>query len=545
MGIPALTPSERHEAALRLFCVIEKAKEIKGGDAEGPGKRDKRAVAAARLLRQEKALAAELAAQWRKAYADALKVIFESIPEEITEDAMTLIEDGILSALGPAFGNSASVRGALKKYIKTAYEESKREWVLETPKSRNSPLLSLPDRRAIEVLTRHNCFWLGEHYGEHVGPKISEMARAALESGIGRKALAEDLKRGLGGIAPEDYGYWDVAASSALVRARSFGAVSGMEEAGIAEYEVLAMGDERMCKICGEMDGRTFSVGETRKVIDSALGIQDPEAFKKALPWQSKPAVGISGAALARSGQSVPPFHGRCRCTLIAVSESEPITKKSFPRVEPENVKTFDPDTRIAVISQSNLPKSGLANWKYDKISNDGRILQRRFYDCEGNAFEDVDMTNHGQPRAHPHVPHVHEWEQGVRNEKFRKPKTWEREMAEELGIKVTKKESYDAMSAGRSNEEGYYDGNGHFASADDLLRALSGRFGCNEIEFGYEGHSYGMANYDPPQAWEANKDDTLREFKDARDMIDNYTVHTGETLREIATELVVESSSF
>ncbi|MDR1021035.1 MAG: hypothetical protein LBL73_09780 [Synergistaceae bacterium] len=118
--------------------------------------------------------------------------------------------------------------------------------------------------------------------------------------------------------------------------------------------------------------------------------------------------------------------------------------------------------------------------------------------------------------------------------------------MAEELGMKAIKKESAAAMSAVQSNEEeGYYDADGHFASVEDLLRSLTSRFGCNEIEFGYEGHSYGMANYDPPQAWEANKDETLREFKDVPDMIGNYTVHTGETLKEIATKLVVESSSF
>jgi hypothetical protein len=230
----------------------------------------------------------------------------------------------------------------MKKTIGAVYADSKREWVLKTPEDQKSPLLSLPDRRAIEVLTRHNCFWLGEHYGEHIGPKVSELARQALDSGLGRKAFAKELKRTLGGVAPADYKYWDVAASAALVRARSFGVISGMEDAEITEYEVVAMGDERMCPICGEMNGRTFSVTETRKVIDSVLSIQDPKAFKKALPWQTKPAKGVSDAALCSSGQSIPPFHGRCRCVLVmtgTVSEGAKPPQEDTPVVF--NAKTI------------------------------------------------------------------------------------------------------------------------------------------------------------------------------------------------------------
>lgn len=35
------------------------------------------------------------------------------------------------------------------------------------------------------------------------------------------------------------------------------------------------MGYGRICDICGEMHGRTFSVSETQKVIDSVLDINE------------------------------------------------------------------------------------------------------------------------------------------------------------------------------------------------------------------------------------------------------------------------------
>ncbi|MDR3279160.1 MAG: hypothetical protein LBT23_01495 [Synergistaceae bacterium] len=114
--------------------------------------------------------------------------------------------------------------------------------------------------------------------------------------------------------------------------------------------------------------------------------------------------------------------------------------------------------------------------------------------------------------------------------------------MAEELGITVTKKESDEADTDNQFGGGDYYDIDGHFASVEDFILALT-EHGCNEIEFDYDGHSYCVADYKPPQAWEAYK--TIRSFKDVPDMVDNYVVHTGERLREIITKLVVESSSF
>ena len=32
-------------------------------------------------------------------------------------------------------------------------------------------------------------------------------------------------------------------------------------------------------------------------------------------------------------------------------------------------------------------------------------------YDSEGKAYRDVDMSDHGNPKEHPEVPHEHTWE--------------------------------------------------------------------------------------------------------------------------------------
>lgn len=274
------------------------------------------------LTVQENILAAELRKQWRIKYSATLRGLLHSLPEEITDEAVRIIEDGLLDALGEAFGASDEVRSLMRSYIEDAYKGGKSRWRMPTPDDKKAPLLSLPDRRAIEVLTEHNCFWLGEHYGKHVGPNISALARQALESGLGRKELARQLEVVLGGAAPKDYRYWDVVSSAALVRGRSFGVVAGMAEAHIDEYEILTMNDERRCKICGAMDGRVFSVADAQAKIDEVLNITDPQAFKDALPWQKMSSAGVSNATLTSEGKSLPPFHGRCRCVVIGRTSS-------------------------------------------------------------------------------------------------------------------------------------------------------------------------------------------------------------------------------
>ncbi|MBR1602755.1 MAG: hypothetical protein IJ667_04890 [Synergistaceae bacterium] len=299
-------------------------------------------------LKLERKLAAELIKNWRDSYNDALRDMFELLPENISQDAVKVIEDSLLDALGPAFGNSKAVRGQINKFITEAYSKAKKKFHAEGS-------LSLADKRAIQVLSRHNCFWLGEHYGKRISPKIAELTQKALDDGLGRDALAKELRQELGGVAPEGYSYWDVVSSSALVRARSFGAISGMEAAGIAEYEILATGDERMCPICGEMNGKHFSVAKTREVIDRVLDITDPEKFKEAMPWQTKPPSDKSDAELLDSGQSLPPFHGRCRCTLVMVNDiSESISALENTSGDISNVKTIKEANELAV-------KSGIA----------------------------------------------------------------------------------------------------------------------------------------------------------------------------------------
>jgi len=315
-----LTSLACHEAYLRLYNILTSLPIVKD-------KADK-------YLKLERAHASALINVWNKVSKEALNEIFNKIPSEISDDAFEIITEGLNKHLGYSFGHSTEVNKLFKQYIGDTYTEGKKEFfTAET-------LLTTKDKHAINVLTKHNCFWLGEHYGKHIGPKIAEMTQHAIENGLGRMDLAKELRDALGGKVG-GYQYWDIVASSALVRSRAFGCVAGMEEAGITEYEIMAMGDERMCPICGEMDGRVFSVAETRELINRVLEIQDPEAFKEAMPWQTESPRGKSNSELQEAGMTLPPYHARCRCTLVMVGThvvaAPKTTSLALPQV-PDNV---------------------------------------------------------------------------------------------------------------------------------------------------------------------------------------------------------------
>ena len=62
--------------------------------------------------------------------------------------------------------------------------------------------------------------------------------------------------------------------------------------------------------------------------------------------------------------------------------------------------KTVAKNKRIPMTAKSNSVKA--------KLDNSGKTIQERYYDSHGKAYLDIDYTDHGNPKMHPHVPHEH-----------------------------------------------------------------------------------------------------------------------------------------
>ena len=65
--------------------------------------------------------------------------------------------------------------------------------------------------------------------------------------------------------------------------------------------------------------------------------------------------------------------------------------------------------------NHSTVPKNpgpkGVQNSSIDILDEVGDVATRRWYDSKGNAYRDIDMTNHGNPKTHPEYPHEHTWD--------------------------------------------------------------------------------------------------------------------------------------
>lgn len=199
------------------------------------------------------------------------------------------------------------------------------------------------DANSLGVLRRHNLYWIRTNYTRNVRQGIERATAEAISRGLGRRALAADLRRRLGErFALTDH-HWLTIASAGLNRTRNVAQVRTYEIAEITHYEVLGASDKRLCPSCEYMDGRVFSVETALSVVNELEAADTPEDVKRLMPWlrwdeaRQAPFATIGGRRvdLPRAGPEsaqanravekvapLPPFHGRCRCTTVASTET-------------------------------------------------------------------------------------------------------------------------------------------------------------------------------------------------------------------------------
>lgn len=89
--------------------------------------------------------------------------------------------------------------------------------------------------------------------------------------------------------------------------------------------------------------------------------------------------------------------------------------EKAYKEHKKNGTKT---DGHTVDSNPSKLPTKGTPRTSRDRTADgtwNGKVVQRRYYDKDGNADLDIDYTDHGNPKAHPKVPHRHDWVNGAR----------------------------------------------------------------------------------------------------------------------------------
>ena len=196
------------------------------------------------------------------------------------------------------------------------------------------------DKDAIDMIQRFTRVSAGSLFPEEVVAKVAQVtSMIVLEEGqsaevaadVLEKELAEELAGALGlevgDLIPEVFAtnpeaYFEVLANNASVMAQNSGRLIGMEDAGVKQYRVIAVRDERTSEICKNMDGRIISVEAGMGMLNSVLGLTGPQALKEMFPWDSSlsnlgPNTLENNNKLAANGLGFPPYHGNCRTTVI------------------------------------------------------------------------------------------------------------------------------------------------------------------------------------------------------------------------------------
>jgi hypothetical protein len=206
----------------------------------------------------------------------------------------------------------------------------------------NVPAFSVKDEKAIEGLSKINRIFIRKEYDENQSNAVRAFMAENLETvGGSASQVAADLSTNLTDyFTKADKNYLNIVATNMLNTSRSYSALSTYDDVDIEEYEILGINDRRQSQICKNLSGKTFSVKKSLEIFDEIASAKTYDDLTSAKPFLSDEVKDgrptgrmfivvagknkyfdgdVEGALLQKYGVSFPPFHHRCRSTIVAV----------------------------------------------------------------------------------------------------------------------------------------------------------------------------------------------------------------------------------
>lgn len=222
-----------------------------------------------------------------------------------------------------------------------------------------SPSFTARDEKIIAAAAKSQGNYITDRYSnraESFSQKCREIVTKGLGDGLGRQDIGKLLSEQV--IGPElrvGESYWETIAAIHTTRARSWGQLSGFEEAGISEYQWESVLDEVTSNQCRFLHGRTFSVAKAVAAFEAVEDAGPGKDIEKLQPWMrvgrtddggqflfvdrgngsrkmvarvESSGVGVADktgtfsgdigvAAMQKLGVGTPPVHPRCRSTIV------------------------------------------------------------------------------------------------------------------------------------------------------------------------------------------------------------------------------------
>jgi hypothetical protein len=298
-------------------------------------------------------------AAFRAGYAKALEKVLRARFDEFEIEGRI---DEVMERAGELFGPSVAGKLApdIERHLKSAFRLGQQVGVVP---DKVKTLWDKPRQEALDWLVKHDRFWIGKVFGDHLSGDFRETITAGLNEGLGRKDIGRRLRDMVMGKAgtPAKIEYYTRVAATTVNRARNWGGVFSLHAAGFTEYEIRSVLDERTSRICREMSGKTFRVRDAMDLVQRAMD-SPPSAIETLAPWPRYDAergdhyltvdgsreylTGKNTQWLAGHGLSLPPFHGNCRSTYVVTSAQ--VTEHGEvvePAAPPFDVATLSPVT--------------------------------------------------------------------------------------------------------------------------------------------------------------------------------------------------------
>lgn len=268
------------------------------------------------------------AAQTEKAFKEAVRLL-----EQYSRQLEKLDAQAIADGLAPVMSGElvqVAVSNKLVDHIHYTYDMAGQKTARQL---KLSYAFTFTDQRAKDWLVKDTIYWIGNFYNDFIkNAVIKTVIQYAVKEGQDQWTTGQRIKEILAGTyeippkyLPASYiraeAYWELVAGNATTRATVFGSIEPMLQADVKEYEIITAADERVCPICSRMNGKKFKIEHAVELRDKLLNAKTPEDVKTIHPWYRAQEIDSwEPEALARKGMALPPFHGLCRCDIVALT---------------------------------------------------------------------------------------------------------------------------------------------------------------------------------------------------------------------------------